>query len=499
MAEKRTHVSPEQILDLFATYSVLTADQIKDLIGARTIYGIRNQIKRMCGAENPLISSRNIARPWYNTHTNLAVFLTEHGAGKLQERLKSRIFAPQSTTLKTNFVHGMALSDIGVALHKEGLRFSLERRISIKEDCDEFIRPDILCEYNGKLYLIEVEQSRSEQELRGRLLGRLRRWQKTFTSPDMKGVSRDIIVLFSIKKDDQHTVATWMQTLNLLEQELGRPAAFTVWAMQLSEFLNAPTLDLRRFRMVQPSETPDSTLLEAEQNRFFDYEIANRLSESGMRLAFDQTTACFRVRRGEIQSLAYSDEERKMFLDQCDQMYTMAAEMDEWNGKVPWLEIFFVRRWLEQPIYAKLRGDLIESLEKLKSSYTRGSMNVSADALERMVWNVLLRRFGFAYGGPLLFHAQIGSSEKDRNPRSGLIPVFSISAPWENIRTTEEEAEKTCRSLTWLVNLLVNFQEELNLIRANKKAQSAAALDPINVPEEEPSDAIWEEPPSETL
>ncbi len=495
--EKRTHISADQILDLFRTFSVLTIDQIRDLIGVRTIYGIRNQVKRMCGSENPLLSSRNIARPWLGTHANLAVFLTDHGAGKLEEKYGVRIYAPRNTTLKANFVHGLALTDIGIALNKIGTRFSLERKVSINEDYGEFIRPDILCEHNNTFHLIELEQSRTDRELRERLLGRLRRWQKAFTSPETEGISPDIIVLFSIKKDDKYTIATWMQTLASLEQELGQPAAFTVWAMELSAFLKLPTLDLRRFRMLRPSDHPDAALLEAEFNRFFDQEIANRLSGLEMRAAFAQTLDYFRARRGEIQLLARSDEERKMSLDQFDQMYTMAADRDEWSGKVPWLEISLVRTWLEQPIYKKLRIGLIDALEKLKSSYTRGSMNVAADALERMVWNVLLRQFDFARGGPLSFYAQIGSSEKDRTPRSGLLPVFSISTPWENIRWTEEEAERTCRALTWLVNLLLDFQEELNLVRASKKAQSTTVLEPINLPEEESSDTFWEEPPLE--
>lgn len=487
--QTRVRVSEDQILDLFRTYSVLTADQIQALIGVKSPISIRNQIKRMCGSErvNPPLSSRNLARPWLGIHSNIAVFLTDLGAATLSNRYGIRVAAPRPTTLRANFVHGLAVSDIGVALHKSGIPFDVERKVSISEEGDEFIRPDVFCRHKNMRYLIELEQSRSEQALDERLLGRLRRWQKTFTSPEMEDVASDVIVLFSMKKDDQHTIASWMKALHLLEQELGSPAAFTVWAMELSDFLKSPSLDLRRFRKLQPSAHPDSALLAAERERFFDRQIATRISSPEMQAAFEKTAHFYEFYRGRLQSLARDPAERKQFLDHCDRLYAL-AQFGKWDGAVPWPAIALVRYWLEQPVFAAFRAELIDALERLKSSYGRG-LYTAADSMERMVWDVLLRRFGFARGGPLSFHAQIGSGEWDRSPRSGLIPVFSISAPWLKMRERTEQAQATVRSLTWLVTLLVDFQGELGLARASKKAQSAMALDPVT-PEEGGS---WEE------
>lgn len=487
--QKRVRVSKDQILDLFQTFSVLTADQIGNLLGVNTLYSIRTQLNQMSiQKEMPPISSRNIARPWVGTHSNLAFFLTEYGARIVSERHDIRVVAPKGTTLRKNFVHGLALTDIGIALNSLGAPFQIEKRVILNEDTDEFIRPDVLCLHDDKRHLIELEQSRSEQDLDVRLLGRLRRWQKAFTSPEMEDVSSDVIVLFSIKKDDKHTVAVWMKVLNQLQDELGGPAAFSVYALELSTFLKSPTLDLRKFRLLAPSDFPEAAMLASERERFFEREISTRIDAAGMQSALDKTKSFYINYRGKLQAITRTNTERCSFLDHVDQLYMM-SEFGEYAGAVPWLGISLVRYWLEQPIYIAFRLELIDAIERLKSSYARGT-NTAAETMERMVWTVLLRRFGFARGGPLTFLPQIGSNERDKNPRTGLIPVFSISTPWAGIRETEIAAETTCRSLTWLVDLLVDFQEELGLTRESKKAASVAALDPPNIVEEESS---WEQ------
>ncbi len=198
--------------------------------------------------------------------------------------------------------------------------------------------------------------------------------------------------------------------------------------------------------------------------------------------AYAKAVDFFEFYRGRLQVLAYSNINRKLFLDTCDRLCEM-TEIGRWDGVVPWPAIALVRYWLEQPVFLDFRADLIDALERLRYSYSRG-INAAADSMEHMVWDVLLRRFGFARGGPLSFFAQIGSTERDRNPRSGLIPVFSILTPWKGIRETSEQAEITVRSLTWLVNLLVDFQGEIGLRRASKKAQSATILNPDDAHEE---------------
>jgi hypothetical protein len=108
----------------------------------------------------------------------------------------------------------------------------------------------------------------------------------------------------------------------------------------------------------------------------------------------------------------------------------------------------------------------------------------AADALERLVWGVLLRQFGIGKNGPVSFYAQAGSSEKDKDRRSGLIPVFAISSPWSGVREDQDQADATVKALTWLVEMLIGYPTELGLTKENKKAQSSVHMNQGRKPKE---------------
>jgi len=473
-------IDDDDILEVVGLQGVATALQVQQWYGAKKDRGIRNRMTKMCRRNNPLLISRNMPLPWKSPYNIQSAFLTDIGATVLNERHGTSIIAPSPATQLKNFVHGLGLVEIALALRNMDIPFDLERRVDIDEE-EGFIRPDVLCRVNGTRYLIEFEQTRSEQELSERLLGRLHRWQKAFTSPGMEDVSTDVIVLFALKKlDDDYTLSMWSEALYKLSRDLQGLPAFSVWAMPINDFVETPTFDLRCFMPLYPSDHPDADGLAAERESFFSRQLGSiLLPPDKIQSATESTYTYCHEYRGRLSPLQLSPAERKQFLDACDSFFNMAysgREFEYHNGSIPWIGIGVLRYWIEQPVFADFRIRLIDALEKFKSSYGRG-LNSAADALERLVWDTLLRQFGIGRDGPLSFYAQIGTTEKDKDRRSGLVPVFIISAPWAGIRENQDEADTTVQSLTWLVTMLMEYSVELGLTKDNKKAQSRIVLD----------------------
>ncbi|HPH94364.1 MAG TPA: hypothetical protein PKW33_00710 [Anaerolineaceae bacterium] len=472
-------VDNDDILEVVGLQGVATALQVQQWYGAKKDSGIRTRMTNMCRGNNPPLTNRNLPLPWKSPYNVQSAFLSDIGASILNERHGTSIIAPSPTTQMKNFVHGLGLVEIAIALKNMGIPFDLERRVDIDEEEGAFIRPDVLCRVNGTRYLIEFEQTRSEQELSERLLGRLHRWQKAFTSPGMEDVSTDVIVLFALKKPDDHTLSKWSEALYKLSQDLQRLPAFSVWAMPINDFIKTPTFDLRLYMPLYPSDHPDADGLAAERESFFSRQLGAILPPEKIQSAMESTYAYCHEYRGRLSPLQSSPAERKQFLDACDAFFNMAysgRDFDYHNGSIPWIGIGILRYWIEQPVFADFRIRLIDALEKFKSSYGRG-LNSAADTLERLVWDTLLRQFGIGRDGPLSFYAQIGTTEKDKDRRSGLVPVFTISAPWIGVRENQEQADATIQSLTWFVTMLMDYSVELGLTKDNKKAQSSVVLD----------------------
>ncbi|NSW52909.1 MAG: hypothetical protein HPY85_10425 [Anaerolineae bacterium] len=474
------------ILEFVGMQGVATSAQGQQWFGLRYEKPIRDRMTKMSNGNNPLLTHRNLPRPWASRYRVYSAFLTDAGAAVLNEMNGTTILAPSQATQEKNFVHGLGIVDIAIALKRMGLSCDMERRMDIPDDDDGgFIRPDILCHLDGSHMLIEFEQTRSEQNLSERLLGRLRRWQEIFTSPVMRDVLPDVIVLFAMKEsEDRYTTSTWSKVLYELSQELGGSPAFSVWSMSIADFLNNPTLDLRRYKRLIPSLYPDSDALADERERFFHAQAVSVPTLPGLQKAWQAARSYHLDYRGRLTEMQLTTSVRKAFLDCCDDLFSMVIsgpESSRWNnGGVPWIGIGVLRCWFEQPSMSDFRLRLINALESLKSSYGRGLYS-AADTLERMVvWGTILRQFGFGRGGPLAFYAQVGTSEKDQDRRSGLIPVFTISSPWPGIREDQDAANVTVQALTWLVQTLMDYPVELGLTKENKKALSSVTLNSPN-------------------
>jgi hypothetical protein len=432
--------------------------------------------------KNPALWSMNIRRPWITDGSGRPerVFvLTEVGALELSELTGEQVSAPSRKNQVRKFQHALALVDIANVLIKASIPYRIDRQMSVSES-DEYVRPDVEFILQGaQRHILELEQFRLKFDLQIQILNRMHRWQTLLTSQETDDICSDIIVLFSLNKKDNYSIAIWMSALDALIQQIKQAPAFTVWFMSFSDFMADPTFDLARYRRLEPSPKPQEGILKIERERVLADEIGRRISAQDCCVVNKKIEQYWLENRGQLQEMQTIFHPQEFFLNLCDRLYDMcliANPRGYGRAAIPWLAIGMVRYWLEMTEFADLRERLVIAISEVRSFYSRG-LSSAADSLERLVWEVLLKHFGFARGGPLVIFTNIGSSEKDKFHCSGLVPIVRIHRPWEGVRETEEAASKTEVALTWLIELLLHFQIELGLTKMNKRGKSSYVME----------------------
>lgn len=467
----------DEFINLIGKRGIMSLRQIAEWMGLNTTRGVDRYLSRMADKENPLIVGRNIPRPWAGRGAQTAYILTSFGAEYYNKLNGTDITAPDAGSLAASFSHSLGVIDIGFALKKIGAPSFFESRVVIDHQTNEFIRPDVSYQLNSddSLRIIEFEQSRDYKNLNNLLLKRLFRWQKAI----IEGVIHsDIIVLFSLVKNDKWMISAWMKALNAFVQKNGEEPFFTIWYMGMKDFLANPTLDTRSFKCLPHSIDPESFLLSAERERFFAQRESEMFSPESMDKALLDTQTFWRLSWTRLLALQKREAARRSLLDACDLLYEKSRTDDLGDtgaGSIPWLSIGLIRFWLERPPYKELRVGLIDVLKEYKSAYGRGA-GVAADYLEKAIWESLLYKFNIGRDGPLSFRTKLPDDTVKKKNHPGILPVFEIIAPWAG-RDAQEDADWSARSLEWLVNMLIQYPVELGLTKENRKPQSSVALE----------------------
>lgn len=486
--------SDDDFINLIGMCGVMSLDQMMEWQGTKSKRGIEDRLKALAQANNPPIVGRTIPRPWISPHKRSSFILTSFGADIYNRLNNTNIVAPDENTLIANYIHSLGLVDIGFALKKLGMPCAFESRVIIDDQTSEFIRPDVSFQLaNNERHVIELERSRSTSGLQDRLLGRLLRWQKAVLNAK---IAPDIFVLFSLDKNDNWMMSAWLESLNAFVQKTGEQPAFTVWFLDFKEFLDRPTLDVRRFNKMPVSVHPASFLLAAERERYFAELDAKKFSPDALSNSLALTHEFWKYHWLDLLAVQKSDLVRRAFLDSCDDLYQKNLLIrqhhgDTYNGSIPWLAIETLRFWLEQPIFKSFRAGLIDALREYKSAYNRG-VSVAADYLEKIVWESLLYKFEIGRDGPLYFRTRLPDSNTRQKNLPDVIPSFELVAPWAG-RDTQEAADQTARALEWLVNMLVLYPAELGLIRENKKPTSSPAAKSASSRQISPDDPFFDD------
>ncbi len=489
--------SDDEFINLIGKRGVMAVKQIAEWLGSASTRGIEDRLKIMAKSANPLVVNRTIVRPWISKSPQTTYILTPFGADRYNEINHTSILSPDIDTLPENYVHSLGLIDIGFAFKKMGVPCTYESRTIIDNQTNEFIRPDVAFKFQGedRVHVVELERSRSSKDLKTRLLGRLFRWQKAAMNAI---IHPDIMVLFSLDKGDNLMIAAWIDALNAFIEKSGDNPAFTVWYMDFAAFLKNPTLDLRRFNRFPVSTDPESFLLAAERERYFNQKRAEMFTPEDVDNTLKEAEDFYWGSRGRWLIIQSSDGVRRAFLDSCDSLHKLSINgcpSDFQTGSLPWLAINAIRFWLERPAYKDFRVGLIDAIREYKSSYGRG-INTAANYLEKIIWESLLYKFDIGRDGPLSFRARLADDTTKQKNHTGIIPSFEIIAPWAG-RESQEDADRSARSLEWLVNMLMLYPTELGLTKENKKPQSSPALKFTPSPEELSEDPFFYENLSE--
>jgi hypothetical protein len=471
-------VSDEEILSTFKFQGMATTHQIAELLNINYQTATR-LTKNIWLRETRLFNRTTARRPWNvgekkNGAPEVLYYLNEDGARVVSELTGDKLIAP-SMVNKKNVVHALALVDIVNICLKMGGTVRVNRRIYSDED-DTYIRPDIeLSPKSDRKYFIELEQSRVKLGLENKILDRMRRWQKILTEEPGSGeYFNEIFVLFNLEESDNYTLAMWAKAYESLYKEINTPPAFIVWYKPFPDFYTAPSFHLNDYTRLQMGDVHLSRVLSEQTVKDTKALLAQPKFD---REAIDiRLKNYFLTNKNFLHQMRMNNGPQEFFFSEVLSLHKMATTFDdEYRGfsrsALPYLGIGLVRTWLESPDLIDLRTFLIEALSSVQSSYTRG-LNAAAAALERMIWNVLLRYFGFDRNGPLNCGVQIGSNEQGKERSNDLIPFVSISIPWEGVCNDVATGKEMELALTWFIDLLFRYTTELGLEKPRRKRHS---------------------------
>lgn len=475
---RKQAVSDEEILSTFKFQGMATTAQIAELL--KINYQTATRLtKNIWLRENRLFNRTTTRRPWNvgekkNGAPEVLYYLNEDGARVVSDLTGDKLIAP-SMVNKKNVLHALALVDIVNMCIKLGGTVRVNRRIYSEKD-DTYIRPDIeFTPKSDKKYFIELEQSRVKLGLENKILDRMRRWQQILTEePGSREYFTEIFVLFNLEETDSYTLEIWARAYESLYKELNTTPAFIVWYRPFPEFYSAPSFQLNDYTRLMMGDAHLSRVLNEQTSK--DTKALLAQPEFDQEAIDIRLENFFLTNKDYLHQMQMNNEPQKFFFSEVLSLFRMATTFDSGytgfsRSALPYLGIGLVRTWLESPDLIDLRSLLIDALSSVQSSYTRG-LNAAAAALERMIWNVLLRYFGFDRNGPLICGVQIGSNDQRKERSNDLIPYVLISTPWEGVCNDVDAGKEMELALTWFIDLLFRYTTELGLEKPRRKKYS---------------------------
>jgi hypothetical protein len=309
-------------------------------------------------------------------------------------------------------------------------------------------------------------------DLENKILERMRRWQKILTKEQGNDqYFKEIFVLFNLEETDNYTLRIWAKAYETLYKELNTPPEFIVWYKPFKEFYAAPSFNLNEYTRLTMGDVHISTILTEEKKKDI-VRLTNRPVFD--KAAIDQRMDdYFEENRESFHQLQKNDETQRFFFEEVERLHRMATSYDDdYQGlaqaATPYLSINLVRTWLECPDLIGLRAALVDAIANVQASYARG-LNAAGASLERMIWNVLFRYFGFDRYGPLSCTVQIGSNDQGKDRSNDLIPTVSISTPWNGVCDDSNTGKEMEHALTWFINMLFRYNQELGLVKNRRK------------------------------
>jgi hypothetical protein len=467
---KNKRVSVAEVFGVFQYQGMATPNQISKLLGIslnQVTYAINNLMRK----PDAKLWYQPVTRTWIHKKVGgrpeNVYALEPIGAKDLSQLMGVEITAPNRETVEKNVLHSLALVDIASYCINQNFTVRVNRRINSTE-VDTYILPDIeFCIPGDKKYFVELEQTRFQNNLEVKVLERMLRWEQILSEEGSSQYSKEIYVLFNLdKKTDDYTILTWMQAYDELYKSINKIPSFNVWYREFEDFYKEPSFKLNSFTRLEPNRAQATEKIRSTREQEIKAQKDNRLELLDESKFDNRIKAYWEENREQFHQAQLNTDKQIFFFLQVRKLFDMCTVYDNEytgyaNASLPLLSIAVVRTWLEMPELAELRAKLIIAITTVYNSYIKG-LNSAAAALERAIWDVLFRYFGFASGGPLIFYVVVGNADQIKDRSNDLVPTVKINAPWKDV-CEEEEARQIEKALTWFVNLLFRYHTELGL------------------------------------
>ena len=168
------------------------------------------------------------------------VFLLAEAGARLLSEWSEQEVNPSGLKDDTSILHALAMLDVHIAAVRKGLPIITDRTLPYGDD--ERLRPDhLVTTGTGDKLIYEVEQSASPATLR-RIKESLEHKQAFFQAPEFVGILHEVRMLINLPRGQtwNRTLEVWQRAMKVVVEQIGKPLAFRLRVLPLSEFLTHP-------------------------------------------------------------------------------------------------------------------------------------------------------------------------------------------------------------------------------------------------------------------
>ncbi len=423
--------------------------------------------------------------------------LTVEGADISRALYPDCFVQPPALQDPVELAHALAEMDVYARAFKAGLKCSLEHVLTFGPTGNpasrSSVRADVLVlPDNQPPYLIEIEQCARRRDI-PRIADKLRHLADFYHSNPTHQPGADIRILFNLPSDDKQTIPVWQCVLGELQQAIGELPFRLHWQPAV-RFLNTPEWDgLNSFEALRP-EPPDyplqpelpSGLVESNEPRGevrseiqLIPSIPNDLLPAFITerpLELQEQAVIFRVLGNTLRDMENSEplrvRNRAYFFELMRMIYEASHYKDgpvRREAAFPYTSLLLLHRYLHMHQNAPLLDTVLQTRRDVARNLNRG-INLFRDAFTRMCW-AFLRRHGFGPNGPLRVTVEVPGFDSHRSDVyvdariSGTELLFD-----ENELYMDNDRQRTQAALSWVLEALWTYGEDLELIQKSRKA-----------------------------
>lgn len=357
--------------------------------------------------------------------------------------------------------HALHMLDVHQAVEKAGLKVTTDRVIPFGSGK---LRPDHLVELpDGSRIFLEVEQDATPSLLR-RLIKSLRNKARFFGCKAGSDYSPIIRMLVALPEDStyQRTLGVWQQALDVLIAEGKGPLPFQLYALPLSNFLDAPDWDEppdeRRWTQLTNSETSDSG---SALQRYLPQVTKRNPRHDQLILA----ALLGALHNDHRLTRSYRQPEPNPFFFRNMQTIYFASHDPNLpplrQAAYPWASLFLLKHYLF--MHRSVR-DKIAKRVRANAANLRWNTTVILHRMQSVV-DLFLAHHGFRSDGPLLAYVDTApwDSAGTRTFRALVnIRHAEIIIPAdETIYPTRQDINHCEQSLAWVLTALFRYAPDL--------------------------------------